>query len=242
LLAVAIVIVAVLADVTASSGPLISRILSADAVVDGRSPEWPTLDFVTKQVAVGVANGPDLLHIAVATSDPDVRQRMMSAGVILYLDRTGGKKQTFGIRVPALGRPLPGLGPATPRLTYVEVLGPGKDQRRLVEQDTTSWIRAAVGNQEGTLFLEFAIPLVTEETGRDGLVLGVRQSVIGLGLITPDPPRNAAAPGEGRVAGGRIGGGGGRGGPPGGGMPPPGRPDVGKAVKSWTTVALAAPR
>jgi hypothetical protein len=227
--------------VAASDEPLVSRRLTLDALVDGRSNEWPSLDFVTRQVAVGVANGPDVLHIAVATSDPEVRSRLLSAGVILYLDGKGGKKQTFGVRVPALGRSGPGIGPAEPHITYVELIGPAKNQRRLVDRET-SGIRAAVGNHDGTLFLEFAVPLLSDGDGGMGLALDSRRSVIGLGLITPDPPRMAGARGEGRGSGGRAGGGGRRGGPPGGEEPPaaPDRSAAGKAVKAWTTVALAS--
>jgi len=230
------------AQVAASNGSLVSRRLPPEAVVDGRWNEWPSLDFVTKQVAVGVANGPDALHIVVATSDPDVRLRLLSAGLIVYLDREGGKKQTFGVRVPALGRSVPQLGPAEPHISYVELIGPAKDQRRMIEQDIPFGIRAAVGNHEGTLVVEFGIPLLGHGDGGVGLALESSRAVIGLGLVTPDPPRNAGARGDGRGSGGGGRGGGGRGGgPPGGGAPPQGPDGVGsgKALKAWTTVALA---
>jgi hypothetical protein len=131
----------------------------------------------------------------------------------------------------------------------VEVLGPGKKESRTVELATRSGFEAGRGDNEGTLVIEVGIPLRKGEGIAVAAPLDPSRTVVGLGLVTPDPPQGRGQPGGGGPAGGAGGpggrGGGGRGGgmPPGGGMggPPPGA-DQGKALNVWTTLELAGPR
>ncbi len=218
---------------------------TSDMKVDGLVTEWPSLVPVSKELAAAAANDDSVLRLVIATSDPKVRQRLAIAGLMVYIDPTNKKAETFGIRVPPLGgRPQPGALPADPRIAYLEVFGPEKDERNIIELPALHGIDVAAGNHEGTWILELSVPLRVGEGRPYAPGVPPGQSVVELGLVTPDPPRQTVGGDRGR--GSRGGGGGSRGGRGGGsrgGMPPGGdtaggNPD-GTAIKVWTTIELA---
>ena len=126
------------------------------------------------------------------------------------------------------------------RLKRAELLGPGKDDVRVLMLEFSTSIRARLGRSDGMLIYELAVPLGKTQELPDGL--GVRPgAIVGIGLETPE--RNTSMRGPG---GGRGGSGGGRGGGmggPGGGMGGPGGAfgQQQKALKAWTSVQLATP-
>lgn len=223
-----------------------SRWRTEDMKVDGAINEFAALTSIQQGVAATAANDGEVLHLVMTVSDPAVRQRLMVAGVIVYLDASNKKRETFGIRLPRLaGPPVPDEPPPSPKLTYLEVIGPGKDELHIVELNEASGLEAAVGSHEGSLVLELLVPLRVRSGWPHAPGVAIGQKVLGLGLVTRDPPTPRGRGGEGR--GGRPGGGGGRG----GGMPggPMGRGGdepgargsmTGKALKAWTSVLLAS--
>ena len=247
--------------------------------IDGHVDEWPQLEPLEEtHVSAAAQNDGRNLYLMIATSDQARRRQLLAAGIIVWLDGEGGKKHTFGIRLPGMlfsgplgGRrgprnempPPPDLGDASqvPSLSYVEIVGPGKDDRRRLELDTTRSIQAARSQTAGTLTLELQIPLQRNDASEHAI--GTHPGrVIGLGLETPKierPEEPAQGPGgagghRGGMGGfgghgggggghggmGGMGGGGGRGGGPPGGGGYGDHVERAEPLKYWTTVQLAA--
>jgi hypothetical protein len=169
----------------------------------------------------------------------------------------------FGIRIPgsAFGRlgsgglqgPRPGGrnrgAPPQPEftpVTYFELLGPGKDDRRRIEVAAETGIEVAGSLREGVLSFEIKVPLAAGQSYLNSLSASAGQT-LGLGLESPELERPEGGPRGGRpggIGGGRPGGmGGGRGRGPGGMGGPartvgPGRLQI-KQLDRWTTLALA---
>jgi hypothetical protein len=152
-----------------------------------------------------------------------------------------------------------------PELKQAEVRGRGKDDLRTIDLEKQRALLARIGRSEdGMVVYELSVPLTATETLPEwgGTKPG---AVIGIGLETPERPRQEASgdrgggmggPGGGAggsgggmggpgggMGGGRGGGMGGRGGGmggPGEGMRGPGGPGgEQKMLKAWTTVRLA---
>jgi hypothetical protein len=249
--------------------------------IDGLVDEWPQLEPLEEtHLSAAAQNDGRNLYLMIATSDQARRRQLLAAGIIVWLDAEGGKKHTFGIRIPGMlfsgalgGRrgphnqmPPPDLGEArqAPALSYVEIVGPGKDDRRRLELDATRSIQAARSQTAGTLTLELQIPLQRNDATEHAI--GTRAGhVIGLGLETPKIERpEGPAPGAGGAGGhrgggmgggfgghgggggggrggmGGMGGGGGRGGGPPGSGAQGDRFERAEPLKYWTTVQLAS--
>jgi hypothetical protein len=244
--------------------------------IDGAVDEWPQLEpLEDTHVSAAAQNDGRSLYLMIATSDQARRQQLIAAGLIVWLDAEGGKKRSFGIRIPGLlfsgmggarrgphndmPPPAAGEGRQLPPLTYIEIVGPGKDDRRRLELETTRAIRVARRQAEGTITIELQIPLQRNDGSEHAI--GARPgSIVGLGLETPKIERPEGPPpgghggtggrpggGMGGMGGGRggggAGGGGGRGGFGGGPGGPPGggheRMERADPMKYWTTVQLA---
>lgn len=210
-----------------------------DVRIDGVMTDWSQLTFVSKEVSTSVVNDREHLYLVVATSDAAVIRQLTVAGLAVYLDRKGGKGQTFGVRIPPLGSRLmegdaPSGDDAPPILSYFDVLGPGQDDLRRVEVGEPTGVDLRIGHREGTFVLEVKVPFVTAAGRPYAPGISLEKGDVGLGIVTPDPPRvaNARGGGGGRM-GGRMGGG------MGAGMP---RPQRGKEVRIWTKVVLAKAR
>jgi hypothetical protein len=146
-------------------------------------------------------------------------------------------------------------------VTYFELIGPGKDDRRRLELAAGPGIEISRGVHEGMVTYEFKIPLAHSEAHRFGIET-VAGRTVGLGLETPkredmmgarglDVPGRSG--GRGGGIGGGMGGGGGRGGfGRGGGMGGGGSRGAGEGggrggermqpltpLKMWTTATLA---
>ena len=222
-----------------AAGPAVvkSRALTEEIKVDGIIGEWTTLASVTKEVSVAAANDRSRLVIAIVTSDASVKQRLLAAGLIVYLDPKGKKSTSFGIRIPPAGggagmpegrsgnrggpppdsgAPPPARDPAAPLppVTYIEVLGPGEKEIHIVNFPDRNGFEVARGDNQGTLLIEIAIPLRTAEGVAFAAPIDPAGKAPGLGLVTPDVPmQGRGQPGEGgRGGGGGRSGGGGMGG------------------------------
>ena len=234
----------------AASDSIASRWRSREIRVDGVNDEWQdTVAF--DAMNIGAINDEQFLYLTVITSDQQRRRQFATTGLIVWLDASGGKKQSFGIKVPGAGVfPGPGgdrrrgrsdespPGVQMPALTYFELLGPGKDDRRRIERAADSGIDVAADSRAGTLVYELRVPLV--KSAAHEYAIGTETgSRIGLGIETPDIERpQFAGGGRGGTGGGRGGRGGfGRGGGRGGAGE--GRAQAPKPVKTWTAIQLA---
>jgi hypothetical protein len=234
------------AILSAASTPTIkSQSLSDATRVDGKSNDWETLIAVTKELSVAAANDADRLTLAIASSDPQVKQRLQLAGVIVYLDPNGKKGESFGVRIPPLGgtpdrgrsggdpgggrrgsasssapapQPPGGVPERGPSVTYVEVIGPAANERHIVDLAQARGFEVASGDNLGTLFIELTIPLRTNGNISYAPQLIPGKSIVGIGFVTPDPPHIGGPPSGGPGGGGGGGMPSGRGGM-GGGMP-----------------------
>jgi hypothetical protein len=234
--------------------------------IDGRMSEWSELISYEQRVSVAAFNDAQHLYLAIAASDLARRRQLLAAGLIVWLDATGGKKETFGIRIPgaalqlAEGEERPGRGRTResggaqrlellqPDFTYVELLGPGRDDRRRIELSAATGLDAAARVEDGTLLYELKIPVATA-AGALRYALVTRGRSLGLGLRTPkieSPGAGQRAGGLGGIGGG-MGGGGRRTGRGGGGVGRGGGARTGAMrardqlddLKLWTTLTLA---
>ena len=172
-----------------------------------------------------------------------------------YGGNSGGYGGNAGGQPPQEGQPQgPPPDPQTDgRWQHMEIVGPGKDDKRDLMLDHVPGIQVKVGDQEGVLTYELRVPL--QATADAPYAIGVQPgAVIGLGLETPriERPRRPGGfgggfggrgggfgSGEGGMeGGGRRGGFGGEGGEGGGRGQFGGRARM-KPIKLWATVTLA---
>jgi hypothetical protein len=242
-------IACVLAASLAASGEtpvLKSQPLKSLSKVDGSPADWPALTVVAPKVSVGVANDDTTLRLMVSTTDTALFDRLRLGGLLIYLDPKNKKAETFAVFVPPLGgRVLPGEK-VVPYLTYVEVLGPEKDEVHLIDSPPKFGIQAAAAMHDDAWYIEVALPLRTGEGQPYAIGAAANAKEIGLGLVTPDPPKPAKDPNRGPRGGGFGSWGIGAGSGSYGSMPPPmpgqGQDkkdkDANKPVKLWATIEL----
>jgi hypothetical protein len=218
-----------------------------DAVaVDGLAAEWAKLEPLERGPLVGAVNDADFLYLVVAARDAD-SIAYLAGGLIVWLDPAGRRAETFGVRLQGVEQPpLPGMTPtaaetaasariSTTVLDRFDVLGPGKNQRRLVDVSPELGIEMASSHSESEVAYELKIPL--QKTSSHPYAVGAAAGrTIGLGIATPDAPANRSRP---RLVGdsGMIGGD-----PWYGGGFAKYREDDGrrKPLEIWTTLMLAA--
>jgi hypothetical protein len=222
--------------------------LDRDIVVDGKSDDW--LDalyyFEDDGVSVGFFNDSEYLFICLLAEDYSIQRQVVMQGFTFWLDPTGGKKKTFGIKFP-LGmmamrgermppegggeRPdrwhLEGMQGERPdpdlmreaferTLDELEILGPGEDDRKRILVEKAEGLEIRVRNETGLLTYELQVPL--QSLGEGSYAVGTTAgALIGIGLEVPKPDMDEMRDMmKGRGRGGM---------PPGGGQPggqPPG--------------------
>lgn len=171
----------------------------ADVLVDGSMAEWPRLERVDTGPAVAVQNDAEALYLAIVSNDPTVREQL-ATGLVVWLDPTGRRRQTFGLRLEGLApRPLAGATPTSASsglssdrvLTTLEefdLLGPARLQRRLIDSAAEVGIALASGVEDGTVVYELKVPLGKSDAAPHAV--GVTPgATISLGLETPADPR-----------------------------------------------------
>jgi hypothetical protein len=206
-----------------------------------------------KDVTVGLLNDDRMLYIRLSTQNRAIQRRILDAGLMVWIDETGGRDQAYGIHfpLPNLGTdrdfehpPEPGRrvekgadrpdGPLPfPDLSRgnIEITRPGKSEFSVIAADHSDpyGIRCRIGSTRGTLVYELQVPLIRDEKTATGIATNMPQ-MIGIGLVTGEESRPAPGWGDGGAdRGGRRGPGGTGRGPEGrgGGMgpPPQGPPD-----------------
>jgi hypothetical protein len=239
-------------------GDVASRWRDRDVAIDGINTEWEgrLTPLVNPPLVVGCINDGTYLYVAIGASESRVRAQILGLGLTVWFDPEGGTRKAFGITFP-VGQPQTAAGrgpsgPATSRqkkppddvevVDRLEILGPGKGDRRTLVIDQVPGIEVSIGQKEGGVFYELRVPLA--RTADHPYAIGAAPgAAIGIGMVTPDRERGVIPSGGQPRAGfggpGGMSGGGGRGGPPSGmgrgGFEPA------KPMKSWMTVRLAAP-
>jgi hypothetical protein len=252
----------------------------------------PLVTLGSTPVSLGVRNNGESLFVALASSEQATRTMLGAAGFTVWFDPGGRDKKSFGITVPPTMTGGPGVrgrgpggpppdqsgqapagsgqegGPAGPKgaavgtITSIEVVGPGKDDRRRLElaYARTIGLDVVARLAEGVLVYELRVPLSVTEAQPYG-VKSAAGATIGLGIESAklQPPGGRGEEGGrsgmgGRPPGGGSGGtGGGMGGGGGtgrgggqrsgiGGAPPDGGREgmrEMKPIKAWSVVSLA---
>lgn len=228
--------------------------LDPGLTVDGSVRDWPEFGRLDRGPAIAFRNDSNSLVVAVTTSDPELR-RQLSTGLILWFDPSGKRTFDFGVRIPGpFRRALPGANPdgppasesasSTTRLDQFDVMGPGRNARRLIDLDPSLGVEVAAGLDQGAIVYEVRLPL--QKSSAHPYAAGAGPgATIAVGLETPELPRiRDGRDRENRGGSGFNGGIGGMQGS-GGGMPPGGNSrrendDPPKPFKLvWMTTKLA---
>lgn len=173
---------------------------TGDIAVNGSAAEWTALTRVGDGPMIAVQNDGDALFLVVTSSDATVR-RQLATGLVVWLDGSGKKAQTFGVRLEGLTRrPLPGETPDgradLPRggsfrtLDAFDLLGPEKNRRRLIDDPDKVGITLASGVEDDSVVYELKLPL--EKSAALPYAVGARPATtIAVGLETPADPKPA---------------------------------------------------
>ena len=161
---------ALIAVVVAAPTGLTSTWRTEAVTVDGLSTEWQTPEPLERGLTVGAVNDGEFLCLIVSARDPEAIA-YISTGLIVWLDPAGRRGETFGLRLEGVEQPLlPGMTPtaaptassariSTTVLDQFDVLGPGKNQRRLVDLTPELGIELASSRAETEVAYELKIPL-----------------------------------------------------------------------------------
>ena len=177
------VLVAGLAAVHAGALDWASQWRDRDITIDGADPDWDGLTLPVKgqHFSLGVANDGEAIYLCLPTKDRTTKALIARGGLIVWFERTKGKKSPFGVHFPVGLRPEVmdyGRGRGTspgqqkppesdertpPEVTHVggqdeiEILGPKKDDVMPMPIDR-SGIVARIGVHEDLLVFELKVP------------------------------------------------------------------------------------
>ena len=179
--------------------------LTEPITVDGDSSDWlGSLYYLEEEKAsVGFINDSENLYMCLITQDPDLRRRVMSMGLILWIDPVGGKDKLFGINYPIGARERfergPDLDPegrnpeqiredvrkaSLESLGELKFLNPEGLELERMELDQIEGMEIAVETLTGMFVYELKLPLTSDQ--RLPFVLDVRAGQsIGMGLEIP---------------------------------------------------------
>jgi hypothetical protein len=171
---------------------------TASITIDGSLADWTQLTRVGQGPLVGAQNDDHSLYLAVASSDATVRPQL-ATGLVVWIDRAGGKAQTFGLRLEGLTRrALPGaapdaassgdLEPGSQTLDDCDLLGPAKNQRRLIDRPADVGIALASGFENHLVIYELKLPLARTDATPYAVDAG-SGTTIAIGLETPADPK-----------------------------------------------------
>lgn len=188
-----------------------------------------------EEVTVGLLNDDRMLYLRLSTRNKAIQRQVLTAGLTVWFDETGGRNEAYVIRFPlpnrgmepgverrpamegdAEGRMDPSGGPDPFRKVSqgdMEITRPGKNEYSVILADNSdpNGIRSRIRDVQGSLVYELRVPLIRDESSPLGITAG-KPKTIGIGLMTGEDTRPSQSWGG-------DGGGGGRG--PGGGGPGP---------------------
>jgi hypothetical protein len=228
------------------------RQVTIDGLDEGT--EWENaLHSVAKgEITVGLLNDERMLYLRLSTRNQAIQRQVLTAGLTVWFDETGGKEKIYGVhfplpiqnrrpgleRRPASGRdgakrmdPSDGPDPFSEMSQGdIEITRPGENEHSMISADHSSpyGIRCRVGNTKGAIVYELRVPLIRDENSSHGIAVN-KPKIIGIGFVTGEDEHLRQGAGDrgggrggGRGPGGMGGGPEGRGG--GMGQPPQGSP------------------
>jgi hypothetical protein len=152
-----------------------------DIRIDGSDEEWRGQELPVRKehFSLGIMNDGEWLYICLPTKDVGTKAQINSAGLVVWVDPEGGKKRRFGIHFPVPNPPQPGgmrrpptrgvegqpAHPAegdpqvVPGQDVVGVLGPGKNDAKLIPLNEAGGIEARVGVHGDLAVFEAKLPL-----------------------------------------------------------------------------------
>lgn len=274
-----VLLLAGIATLAASDKPHFESQLRDGAItIDGRYDDWygNPQPFEQAPVAIQFLNDKDFLYMRLTASASTERREILRQGFTVWFDPAGGTRKHFGVRYPVVehgsggdergrggyggygGRHGENRGgardgderPQDPSpADRIDVLGPGKDDARMLTRDHAPGIDVAIRQEEGTLQYELKVPLV--HTPDHPYAIDAQPGrIVGVGLEAGKPDAGGFAmrqPGGGGFGGfgGGMGGRGGAMGGHGGGMGGRGggrgdeRQEAAKPLKGWATLTIA---
>jgi len=202
--------------------------------------------FESAPVAVQFLNDGEYLYLRMTASSTPERMQILRQGFIVWFDPAGGTKKHFGVRYPVVehgsgpeggdprGGGSGGYGgyggrhggthegdhdslPEPSAGDRIDVLGPGKDDARMLTRDHAQGVEAAVRVDQGTLQYELKVPLA-KSADHPYAIEALAGKPVGFGFETGKAEQHAFSMGRGGGFGGGGGGGGGGMGGRGGGM------------------------
>jgi hypothetical protein len=254
-----------------------SQLRDGAITIDGKYDDWygNLQPFEQAPVAIQFLNDADYLYMRLTASASAERREILRQGFTVWFDPTGGTKKHLGIRYPVVehgsgGDQGPGgyggygggshrggerggdsETPSDPAPgDRIDVLGPGKDDARMLTRDHAPGIDVAIREEGGTLQYELKVPLV-HNTDHPYAIDAVAGKPVGIGLEAGKAEQHMSSGGRsgGYGGGGGMGGfGGGRGGGMGGHGGGGGRGGGGggrqndesaKPLKGWGTLTIA---
>jgi len=207
-----------------------------EITVDGGNTDWLGAMYYLEDenISVGLLNDDNYIYICMIAENNFIRTQVMGQGFKLWFDPDGNREKTFGIGFP-LGRQNNQRKEMMMRfreeaadqekireyseksLTELEILGPGKDEKKRIQVKDIKGIEIVLDVSGGLLVYELKVPLHYSE--QNPYAVGVKAGdLIGIGMETPKIDMNATKekmkgrkPGSmGMPGGDRIGGGMGR--------------------------------
>jgi hypothetical protein len=145
-----------------------------DIRIDGQDDDWRGLTLPVKgeRFALGVLNDGEFLYLCLPTKDPGTRSQIERQGLVVWLDKSGGKRESFGVHFPlglGLGAKAEPPRPAGPdegrpqgapgRQDAVGILGRGGRDAEVVPLEQAGGIEARLGIHDGLLVYELKVPL-----------------------------------------------------------------------------------
>jgi hypothetical protein len=227
------------------------RQITIDGLDEGT--EWENaLHLVAKgEITVGLLNDERMFYLRLSTRNQAIQRQVLAAGLTVWFDETGGKRQIYGVhfplpiqdrrpdteRQPASGRdgskrmePFDRPDPSSEISQQdIEITRPGENEHSMISADHPfpSGIQCRVGKTKGVLVYELRVPLIRDGNSSHGIAVN-KPKIIGIGLVTGEDQQSRQDMGDrggrggGRRPGGMGGGPEGRGG--GMGQPPQGPP------------------
>jgi hypothetical protein len=179
-------------DALAQASGLSAIWATTDVVIDGSMTDWDRLTRTGDGPAVAARNDGNTLYLAIGSSDPTVRVQL-ATGLIIWIDGTARRQQTFGLRLEGLApRSLTGPTSTTANLPdrvltpldEFDLLGPARLQRRLIDTPAPLGFALASGVEHDTIVYELKVPLArTEATPH---AVGAKPgATLSLGIETP---------------------------------------------------------
>jgi hypothetical protein len=254
---------------------LASVLRTTEVTVDGVPDEWQgAITYIEDpNVTLGVMNDDEYCYLCFSTPLKSVTSQILRQGLTVWFDADGGRKKAFGIHCP-MGPPTgvpdtlqfrgrmedaKGFGGIAARgmraaAGLIEIMGPGKDRRAVVDSSEARGVEVRLGSRDGRIVYELRVPRVLSDA--HPYAIGAEAAeVIGIGFEAPavtaegteSPPEGGRPGGRGGGPGGGPGGGrtggGGPGwesGPGGMGRPPGAEGEATKALELWCKVRMAA--